>query len=64
MLAPCAIALLLIGTFVIFVGWAHGAIRHCAAGERSKPPVTVHAAAAPGWFVYREKFHQYRDLRL
>ena len=64
MLAPSAIALLLIGTFVIFVGWAHGSIRHRAVGEQSKPQVTVHAAAAPGWFVYRDKFHQYRDLRL
>ena len=64
MLAPCAIALLLIGTFVIFVGWAHGAIRRCVAGEHSKPPATVHAAAAPDWFVYRDKFHPHHDLRL
>jgi hypothetical protein len=64
MLAPVAIDLLLIGIFVMIVGWVHGAFRRRVLVEHTQPPTSAHAAAGSGRFVYRDKIFQQHDLRL
>ncbi|HEX3449985.1 MAG TPA: hypothetical protein VHS97_17150 [Isosphaeraceae bacterium] len=64
MLAPVATDLLLIGIFVMIVGWVYGVFRRHVLVEHTQPPTSAHAAACSGRFVYRDKFFQQHDLRL